>query len=74
MGRHDRIYYVVPRNQRLDITVERVLELYHRGLLIQDIAKVLRCCVITVRSRLRAVGIGKSECYSRSMKLDWRGR
>ena len=74
MGRYDREHYLVPRNQRLDITVKRVLEFYHRGLLIQDIAKALNCCVITVRSRLRAAGIDKSECYSRSMKLDWRGR
>jgi len=62
-----------PRYYRSDITVERVLELYHQGLLVRDIAKVLSCNVATVRIRLRAAGITKRECYSRSMKLDWRG-
>jgi len=55
------------------ITVEGVLELYHQGLLVKDIAKALNCNTATVRKRLRAVGITKSQCYSRSMKLDWRG-
>lgn len=62
-----------PRNYRSDVTVERVLELYHQGLLERDIAQALNCNQITVRKRLRAVGITKSQCYSRSMKLDWRG-
>ena len=62
-----------PRNYRSDVSVERVLELYHQGILIKDIAKVLSCTNVTVRRRLRTTGISKSECYSRSMKLDWRG-
>jgi len=63
-----------PRNYRKDVTVERVLEFYHQGLLVKDIAQALSCNNFTVRMRLRAAGISKSECYSRSMKLDWRGR
>ncbi|GAI66917.1 unnamed protein product [marine sediment metagenome] len=62
-----------PRNYRSDVTVECGLELYHQDLLVKDIAQALSCSVATVRSRLRAAGISKSECYSRSMKLDWRG-
>jgi len=62
-----------PRNYRSDVTVECNLELYHQGLLVKDIAQALSCSVATVRSRLRAAGISKSECCSRSMKLDWRG-
>ena len=73
MSRYDLEHYLVPRHQRHDITVERVLGLYHRNLLIKDIAQALGCDQVTVRRRLRAVGITKSECYSRSMRLDWRG-
>ncbi len=73
MGRHDLKYYLVPRNQRYDVTVEKVLELYHRNLLVKDIAKALNCTAATIRKRLRVAGIGKSELYSRSMRLDWRG-
>ena len=73
MGRYDPEHYLVPRHQRHDITVERVLELYHRNLLVKDIAKALSCNVVTVRRRLRVAGISKGELYSRSMKLDWRG-
>jgi len=73
MGRYDPEHYLVPRHQRHDVTVERVLGLYHRNLLIKDIAQALGCDQVTVRRRLRAVGITKSECYSRSMRLDWRG-
>ena len=62
------------RRYRWDITVERVLELYHSNLLVKDIARALGCDERTVRRRLRAAGISKSECYSRSMKVDWRGR
>ena len=62
-----------PRNYRSDVTVERVLGLYHQGVLEKDIAQVVSCTSFTVRRRLRAAGISKSECYSRSMKLDWRG-
>lgn len=62
------------RHYRGDITMERVLELYHHGLLVKDIAQTLSCNASTVRRRLREAGITKSECYSRSMKLDWRGR
>lgn len=73
MGRHDLKYYLIPRNQRRDVTVEKVLEFYHSNLLVKDIAKALICNVVTVRRRLRIAGISKSELYSRSMKLDWRG-
>lgn len=62
-----------PRRYRSDVTVEQVLELYHQGLLVKDIAKALNCNQITVSSRLRAAGITKSQSHSRSMKLDWRG-
>ena len=63
-----------PQRYRRDITVEKVLELYRGNLLVKDIAQALDCSYVTVRKRLRAAGISKSECYSRSMKLDWRGR
>ena len=59
----------VKRHLRSDITVERVLELYHEGLLIKHIAKALSCKPGTVTKRLRAAGISKSECYSRGKKL-----
>lgn len=62
------------RHRRDDISVEKVLDLYHQGLLIKDIAKALGCNVATVRRRLRIAGISKSQCYSRSMKLNWRGK
>jgi len=62
-----------PRNYRSDVTVERVLELYHDGLLVKNIARTLSCNTVTVQRRLRAVGISKRKCYSRSMKLHWRG-
>lgn len=63
-----------PRHYCSHITVEKVLELYHKNLLIKDIAQALGCNYATVCKRLRAAGIGKAECYSRSMKLDWRGK
>ena len=63
-----------PRHYYSHITTEKVLELYHKNLLIKDIAQALGCHVITVRKRLRAAGITKAECYSHSMKLDWRGK
>ncbi len=59
---------------RSDITVDRVLELYHRDLLIKEIAPILGCHPSTVTKRLREAGIGPGECFSRSMKLDWRGK
>jgi len=58
---------------RKDITVDKVLELYHQDLLVNDIAQILNCNLHTVRSRLREAGISKSECQSRSMRLVWRG-
>ncbi len=58
---------------RSDVTVDKVLELYHRDLLIKEIAPILGCCPSTVRSRLRETGITAGECFSRSMRLDWRG-
>ena len=63
-----------PPHYRSDITVDKVLELYHRDLLIKEIAPSLGCCPSTVRSRLREAGIGPGECFSRSMRLDWRGK
>ena len=57
---------------RSDITVDKVLELYHRDLLIKEIAPILGCYPSTVTKRLREAGIGPGECFSRSMKLDWR--
>lgn len=58
---------------RKDITADKVLELYHQDLLVNDIAQTLNCNLSTVRSRLRKAGISKSECQSRSMRLAWRG-
>ena len=62
-----------PPHYRSDVTVDKVLELYHRDLLIKEIAPTLGCCPSTVTSRLREAGITAGECFSRSMKLDWRG-
>ena len=62
-----------PPHYRSDVTTDKVLELYHRDLLIKEIAPSLGCCPSTVRSRLREAGITAGECFSRSMKLDWRG-
>jgi len=62
-----------PPHYRSDITVDRVLDCYHKDLLIKDIAQTLNCELSTVRRRLREAGIGESECRSRSMKLNWRG-
>ena len=63
-----------PPHSRSDITVDKVLELYHRDLLIKEIAPILGCCPETVTKRLRKAGIGPIECFSRNMSLDWRGR
>jgi len=62
-----------PPHYRSDVTVDKVLELYHRDLMIIEIAPILGCCPSTVRSRLREAGITAGECFSRSMRLDWRG-
>jgi len=62
-----------PPHYRSDITVDKVLELYHRDLLIKEIAPILGCCPSTVTKRLREAGSSPGECFSRSMKLDWRG-
>jgi len=62
-----------PPHYRSDVTVDKVLELYHRDLLLKEIAPILGCCSTTVSSRLREAGITASECFSRSMKLNWRG-
>ena len=59
---------------RSDVTVDKVLELYRRDLLIKEMAPILGCCPSTVTKRLREAGISPGECFSRSMKLDWRGR
>ena len=63
-----------PPHYRKDITADKVLELYHRDLLLKEIAPILGCCPSTVRSRLREAGISPSRCFSRSMKLAWRGK
>ena len=62
-----------PPHYRSDVTIDKVLELYHRDLLIREIAPILGCCPSTVTERLRGAGISASESFSRSMKLDWRG-
>ncbi len=62
-----------PPHYRSDVTVDKVLEFYHCDLLVKEIAPILGCCPSTVRSRLREAGITAGECFSRSMKLDWRG-
>ncbi len=62
-----------PPHYRSDVTVDKVLELYHQDLLVNDIAQTLNCNLSTVRSRLREAGISKSECQSQSMRLAWRG-
>jgi len=62
-----------PPHYRSDVTVDKVLELYHRDLLIKEMAPILGCCPSTVSSRLREAGITAGECFSRSMRLDWRG-
>ena len=59
---------------RSDITVDKVLELYHRDLLVKEIAPISGCCPSTVTKRLREAGISPRECFSRSMKLNWRGK
>ena len=63
-----------PPHYRSDVTVDKVLELYHRDLLIKEITPILGCCPSTVTKRLRETGIGPGECFSRSKKLDWRGK
>ena len=63
-----------PPHYRSDVTVDKVLELYHRDLLVKEIAPILGCCPSTVTKRLREAGIGPGECFSRSMKLNWRGK
>lgn len=63
-----------PPHYRSDLTIDKVLELYHLDLLINEIAKILGCCPGTVRHRLREAGISSSECLSRSMKIVWRGK
>ncbi|MFC1983795.1 hypothetical protein ACFLVO_02125 [Chloroflexota bacterium] len=63
-----------PPHYRSDVTVDKVLELYQRDLLIKEIAPILGCCLDTVTKRLREAGIDPGECFSRSMKLDWRGK
>jgi len=62
-----------PPHYRSDVTVDKVLELYHRDLLLKEIAPTLGCSPSTVGKRLREAGISAGECFSRSMKLNWRG-
>jgi len=58
-----------PPHYRSDITVDKVLELYHRDLLIKEIAPILGCCSSTVTKRLRDAGISPGECFSRSAAI-----
>ena len=57
-----------PHHYRGDVTVERVLNLYHNKLLIKEIAQTLGCNQVTVRSRLRQAGASSSEHYLRGWK------
>ena len=50
-----------------------MVELYYRYLLIKEIAPILGCCPSSVTKLLREAEISPGECFSRSMKLDWRG-
>ncbi len=59
---------------RDDITADKILHLYNNDLLIEEIAQTLSCNNATVRSRLRSVGITKSECYSRGLRIKWERR
>ena len=61
-----------PHHYRGDVTVDKVLELYHRDLLIKEIAPILGYGLDTVTHRLREAGIGPRECFSRSNKIRWR--
>ena len=63
-----------PPYYRDDVTVDKVLELYRRDLLIKEIGPILGCSRYTVTSRLREAGISAGEGFSRSMRLHWRGR
>ncbi len=63
-----------PPHYRSDVTIDKVLELYHRDVLINEIARILGCNPTTVRHRLREAGISPGECLSRSMKIVWRGK
>lgn len=54
---------------RSDITVDRVLKLYHHNWLIKEIASILGCNPSTVTKRLREVVIDPGKCFSRNMKL-----
>jgi len=58
-------------SHRRGVTVDRVIELYHRDLPEKDIAQILGCSIGTISNRLREAGISKRECYSRSVKLHW---
>jgi len=49
-----------PPHYRSDVTVDKVLKLYHRDLLVKEIAPSLGCCPSTVRSRLREAGMATS--------------
>lgn len=63
-----------PAHYRSDVTVDKVLELYHRDLLVKEIASTLGCGPSTVKGRLREAGITATagECFSR--RLDGRGK
>lgn len=63
-----------PPYYRSDITVDKVLELYNRDILIKEMAPILGCCRGTITKRLREAGINPLQSFSRSMKLNWRGK
>lgn len=59
---------------RSDVTIDRVQKLYYSDLLMEEMVKILGCCLGTVRRRLREAGIKPSKNRSRSMKIKWRGK
>jgi len=60
---------------RDDVTVDRILNLYHNNdLLIKEMAQTLGCDQATVRHRLRQAGINPSECFSRGAVIKWKRR
>ena len=63
-----------PPHYRSDVTVDKVLELYQRDLLVKEIAPILGCCPSTVTKRLREAGISPSECFSRGAVIRWKRR
>ncbi len=63
-----------PPHYRSDVTINKVLELYHRDVLMNEIARILGCNPSTVRHRLREAGISPGECLSRGAVIKWKRR